>query len=156
MQAQLNRRPSFFPLPWFANSHQRFILQKYFAPRRASRISSILGSWYAFFVGQIFEFTIVHEKCIVPSFFLTRTIGEHQGPELLVSIPSFFHFEDLIFYDFPSFRSNPVRWNPHWSSYSQNFIFNCVCSSQRFLRIMKSSLIMFDQQFFHLSTLFRR
>ncbi len=37
-----------------------------------------------------------------------------------------------------------------------NFVSNCICCNQRFLRIVKSGLIVFDQQFYDLSTIFGR
>ncbi len=40
-------------------------------------------------MGHIIEFTIVLQNRIVPFFFLTGTIGEHQGPELFMIVPSF-------------------------------------------------------------------
>ncbi len=51
---------------------------------------------------------------------------------------------NFIFYDFPSSWGYSARWDPHGSTSHYNFVFYCVRSSQGFLRIMKSSLTVFD------------
>ncbi len=66
----------------------------------------------------------------------------------------FFHFQNFVIYDFPSSQGYLVRWNPHGSTSRWNFVFDCVRSSQGFLRIMKSGPIVFNQQFFHFGSFF--